>query len=48
LDIKLDDSANQRDSEDQVHRISTSDSKIAVYRVLTDEELECAQLALSV
>lgn len=49
LGIEADGRANQEasSSDDDVVQISTKDSKIKVLRVLTDEEGECASMAVS-
>lgn len=48
LSVKFDSSRNAEagKSKDSVVEISTSSSAFKLLRVLTDEELECAQLAL--
>jgi len=48
LGVKIDDKANDAasSSDDTVAPISTADSAFPVLRVLTDEETQCAQLAL--
>jgi len=45
LDLKLDNTKTEHDSEEVVYEISGKQSAIKVLRVLTDEELQCAEMA---
>lgn len=46
LGVSVDPKRNEKDSEEVVWQISSDDSKIALLRVLTDEELQCAEMAV--
>ena len=46
LGVSVDSKRNEKDSEELVWQISSAESKIALLRVLTDEELQCAEMAV--